>query len=79
MRRFQQQLEDLQQRLLAMAALVKEAIDGSIRAVTERNRQAAEQVLRNEALVNQCEIEIDDQARAFSLSITRWLAIFGLS
>jgi phosphate transport system protein len=59
---FQQQLEELQQRLLAMARLVEAAIDGSIRAVTERNREEAEQVLRNEALVNQCEIDIDDQA-----------------
>jgi hypothetical protein len=43
MRHFEQQLEQLQQRLLAMAALVEAAVDSSIRAVTERMPAEAEQ------------------------------------
>ena len=62
MEHFRQQLDDLQQRLLEMAGLVEAAIHRSIRAVTERDQEQAEQVLRNEAFINQFEIEIDDQA-----------------
>jgi phosphate transport system protein len=62
LRHFQQEIEQLKSKLLAMSALVESAIYGSITAVVQKNRTLAEQVLQNESRVNQMEIEIDDQA-----------------
>ena len=62
MRHFLEELEELQGRLLEMAGLVELAIHRSVLALTERDRTLAAEVLRNEARVNQMEIEIDDLA-----------------
>lgn len=61
-RHFQQELEQLEGKLLAMSALVESAIFRSITAVVQKDRQLAEEVLQSERRVNQMEIEIDDQA-----------------
>src|SRR5580658_6351741 len=61
-RHFQQELEQLKGKLLAMSALVESAIFRSITAVVQRDRKLAEEVLQSESRVNQMEIEIDDQA-----------------
>ena len=45
-----------------MSALVESAIYRSVQAVVEKNDDLAQQVLRNEARVNQLEIEIDEMA-----------------
>lgn len=62
MRHFEQDLEQLKAKLLEMSALVESAIYRSVQGVVERNAELAEQVLKNEARVNQLEIEIDDMA-----------------
>lgn len=62
MRHFQQDLEELKNKLLEMSALVERAIYLSVQGVVEKNSMLAEQVLKNEARVNQLEIEIDDTA-----------------
>lgn len=62
MRHFEQELEQLKCRLLEMSSLVESAIFGSITAVVQKDRALAEEVLANEAKVNQMEIEIDDLA-----------------
>ncbi len=62
MRHFDQELGELKTRLLEMSSLVETAINRSIKAVVEKNKAAAEEVLRNEARINQMEIEIDDLA-----------------
>jgi phosphate transport system protein len=62
MRHFLQELEELQHKLLEMAGLVESAIHRSVQALVERADQHAEEVLRNEARINQLEIEIDDAA-----------------
>ncbi len=62
MRHFQEELEDLQKRLLEMAGLVELAIHESVQALTLRDQERAQHVLFNEARINQLEILIDDMA-----------------
>ncbi len=62
LRHFEQELEQLKNKLLAMSTLVESAIHRSITAVVQKDRKLAEEVLRSERRVNQMEIEIDDQA-----------------
>lgn len=61
-RHFQEELEELQRRLLEMAGLVEAAIRGSVEAVRLRDATAAREVLINEARINRMEIEIDEFA-----------------
>ncbi len=62
MRHFEQELEQLKTMLLEMASLVETGIFNSITAVVKKDKLLAEEVLRQEAKVNQMEIEIDDLA-----------------
>lgn len=62
MRHFVQELDDLQQRLLEMGGLVESSIHESVLTLVDRNASHAEEVWRNEARINRCEIEIDDLA-----------------
>ncbi len=62
MRHFEQELEHLKRKLLEMSALVESAIYRSIQGVVDKNPELAEQVLKNEARINQLEIEVDDMA-----------------
>jgi phosphate transport system protein len=62
LRHFVEELEDLRKELLAMAGLVELAVHESIQALTERDSNRAQQVLMNEARINQMEIRIDEMA-----------------
>ena len=62
MRHFEQELEQLKGKLLEMSALVERAIYCSIQGIVDKNQELAEQVLKNEARINQLEIEVDDMA-----------------
>jgi phosphate transport system protein len=62
MKHFQEELEDLKGRLLEMGGLVESAVYRSVLAVVEKDGEQAQQVLKNEARVNQMEIEIDELA-----------------
>jgi len=68
-RPFHKELDLLQRKLLDMASLVVSAIHGSVSALVERDEELPQQVIRNEARVNQMEIDIDEQA-------TRLLALY---
>lgn len=61
-RHFDQELEQLQSKLLAMSALVESALYRGVTAAVQKDRGLAAEVLRNEASINRMEIEIDDQA-----------------
>jgi phosphate transport system protein len=61
-RHFQEELDELQLKLLEMAGLVEAAIHKSVRALVERDTAVAQEVLRGEARINQMEIEVDDFA-----------------
>ena len=62
MRHFVEELEQLKTKLLEMSSLVEAAIQRSISAVIQKDRSAAEEVFRNEARINEIEIEIDEFA-----------------
>lgn len=62
MRHFEQELESLKSKLLEMSALVESAIYRSVQGVVEKDEHLAQQVLKNEARINELEIEIDDTA-----------------
>ncbi len=66
---FREELDELQKRLLEMAAMVESAIHQSIDALVKRDEQAAKEVLWKEALINQKDLEIDEFA-------TRLLALY---
>jgi phosphate transport system protein len=61
-RHFVEELEQLKSKLLEESAMVESAIYRSITAVVQKDESLAREVLRNEARVNQIEIEIDDFA-----------------
>ena len=62
MRHFVEELEQLKTKLLEMSSLVEAAIQRSISAVIHKDKGAAEEVFRNEARINEIEIEIDEFA-----------------
>ena len=62
MRHFEQDLDKLKAKLLEMSALVESAVYRSVQGVVEKNEELAQQVLKNEARINQLEIEVDDMA-----------------
>lgn len=57
---FELELQDLHQRLRDMGALVASSIHKSVLCLTQHNEDLGQQVLRNESMVNQMEIQIDD-------------------
>ena len=58
---FETELQALKKRLLNMGALVEERVHGSIRALMERNLDAAHAIATGDAEVNALQIEIDDR------------------
>lgn len=62
MRHFEQELDLLKAKLLEMSALVESAVYRSVQGVVEKNEELAQQVLKNEARINQLEIEVDNLA-----------------
>jgi phosphate transport system protein len=61
-RHFDQELDQLRNMLLEMSSFVEAAIYKSIKAVVQKDKGLAEEVLKNEARINEMEIEIDDLA-----------------
>ena len=60
--KFQQNLDDLKERLLVMAGMAEQAIERSIEAYRTRDLTICEQVFRNEPAINRLEREIDQAA-----------------
>jgi phosphate transport system protein len=58
--RFQQGLDELRTKLLVMGGMAEHAIDLAVRAIRERDLQAANQVLAHEEEINTIEREIDE-------------------
>jgi phosphate transport system protein len=64
-RHFQEELQLLQERLLAMGGLAESRISDAVRAIAARDRSLIEQVLAGDEPINSLHIEIDD--RCFKL------------
>ena len=60
--KFQQNLDDLKERLLVMAGLAEQAIQRSIEAYNTRDMNLCELVFRSEPAINRLEREIDQMA-----------------
>src|ERR1700742_4745225 len=60
--KFQQNLDELKERLLVMAGLVEQAIRRSTQAYSTRDPGLCEMVLRSEPAINRMEREIDQAA-----------------
>jgi phosphate transport system protein len=60
-RHFERELEDLKERLLWMGSLAERAVHQASHAVLESDGQLAVDVLREENVVNELQIEIDDR------------------
>ncbi len=62
MRHFVEELQELQNKLLEMAGIVEAAVHKSVLCLVNRDEEMAQEVLQNEARINQMEIENDDAA-----------------
>lgn len=62
-RDYQQELQRLRDRLLAMGGMVEAAIARSVASVTERDSATAERVKLDDREINRVEVEIDDICR----------------
>ncbi len=68
MRHFAQELEELNQALLEMGALVESSIHCSVQALVEHDDRMARRVIEDERLINAAELDIDAR-------VTRLLAL----
>ena len=59
---FEGEIDDLKQRLLAMASHAEQAMNQAVQALVERNYDLALEVRRNDTVLDRFEIEIDDLA-----------------
>jgi phosphate transport system protein len=64
-RHFADELEEVKQRLLAMASLAEERVSVAMRALVERDRERIAEVIGGDQAVNALHLEIDD--RCFKL------------
>jgi phosphate transport system protein len=74
MRRFEEELEELKNKLLEMSGLVESAVYRSVLVLTEHDSEQAQEVLKNERRINQMEIDIDDAATSL-LALQQPMAI----
>ena len=58
-RHFEEELDNLRNRLLEMSGLVEDSVHRSIQSLIEKDEVAAQQVFQNEARINRLEIQID--------------------
>jgi phosphate transport system protein len=62
LRHFTQELEELNQKLLSMGALVESSLHRAVCSLVEQDHDLAEEVLRDEPTINRMEMEIDGMA-----------------
>jgi phosphate transport system protein len=60
-KRFDQELEDIRNRVLTMGGLVQTQVDDGVKCLIESNSELATQVVKKDREVNQMEMEIDHQ------------------
>jgi len=59
-RRFDEELKQLKERLLAMAGIAEQTIGKAVKALVDRQAAMAQEVMRDDAALNQLEVEIED-------------------
>jgi phosphate transport system protein len=61
-RHFDEQIQELLEKLLLMGSLAESMIQAAMRALIERNESLSQEIFRKEKDVNELQIEIDDRA-----------------
>lgn len=59
--KFNEELEDIRNRVLKMGGLVEEQIDRAIRALVTGDSELGQDVVREDYKVNECEVDIDEE------------------
>lgn len=59
-RHFQNEIEKLKTKILHLAAMVEEALQSAVKAITERDLAMAESVINNDSSVDALEIEVEE-------------------
>lgn len=59
-RHFEEELQQLKEKLLRMSSLVEESISLSIKSLVERDSALAQKVLDQDDMIDELEIEVDD-------------------
>ena len=59
-RHIDQELADLKSQILRMGSLVESQIEGSIKALVDRDVDLASQIIERDTLVNSLDVEIDE-------------------
>jgi phosphate transport system protein len=59
---FDEELQQLKEKILKMGSLVEDAIKNSIHALVERDNIIAERVIENDRIVNTLDVEIDEES-----------------
>ena len=59
---FDEELQNLKEKLLKMGSLVEDAIKNSIHALVDRDNALAQRVIDNDRLVNTLDVEIDEES-----------------
>jgi len=60
MKQFDEELEEIRTRLMEMGGKVEQQLQSAVRAVTEADSALAEQVIKEEKLVDEMEVDIDE-------------------
>jgi phosphate transport system protein len=61
-RHFHEELSELKQRLLDMSSQAERLVDLAIRALLERNRELADEVIAGDKAINDLEVEVEQRA-----------------
>jgi phosphate transport system protein len=61
-RHFDEQIQEVHEKLLLMGSLAESMIQAAMRALIERNESLSQEIYRKEKEVNELQIEIDDRA-----------------
>ena len=61
-RHFDQELDDLKQKLLSMGAAVENQIQTALRALVERDTELAQQVIENDLRINSLDVQVDEDS-----------------
>src|SRR3954465_12731383 len=63
-RHFEQEMQELKQKLLTIASYAESALSNGIKALVDRNDDLARKVIADDSILDQFEIEIDEMAIA---------------
>ena len=77
-RHFDEQIQELHEKLLLMGSLAESMIQAAMRALIERSESVSQEIRRKEKEVNELQIEIDDLTqRSFAPFLQYFIQLSG--